>query len=198
MKFTLSLAAAAAICAASCAHAATTPDTPCSANFATTGVYRNYSFGFTMTIPPGLKATWSSPPCSVDKSNNDCICMNDHGRNMALDGGGTIGIYADHNATSWTLPTVAFNDLSDFKGANKGDELIIVSFNRIQWKAMGAYRYVARRENDGEATVRESVVATGRDGEMFLLYIEAPQEQYERYRPAFNAMLKSWRSSPVQ
>ena len=198
MKFTLSLAAAAAICAASCAHAATAPDTPCSADFATTGVYRNYSFGFTMTIPRGLKATWSSPPCSVDRSNNDCICMNDHGRDLALDGGGTIGIYADHNATSDTLPTIAFNDLSDFKGASKGDELTIVSLDRIQWKAMGAYHYVARRGHGGGETVRESVIATGRDGVMSLLYIEAPQEQYERYRPAFNAMLKSWRSSPVQ
>lgn len=198
MKSALSLAAAAAICAASCAHATTTPGTPCSANFTATGVYRNYSFGFTMTIPRGLKATWSSPPCSVDKSTNDCICMNDHGRDMALAGGGTIGICAGHNATSDALPTIAFNDLNDFKGSTKGDELTIVSLDRIQWKAMGAYRYVARRENDGEATVRESVVATGRDGEMFLLYIEAPQAQYDRYRPAFNAMLKSWRPSPVR
>lgn len=39
--------------------------------------------------------------------------MNDHGRAIALTGGGTISIFADHNAMAWTLPTIAFEDLND-------------------------------------------------------------------------------------
>lgn len=193
------LSMTAAALAMSSVQAATPPDSPCSANFVTTGVYRNVNFGFTIRIPKGLKAKWSSPPCSLGPASDDCVCMNDHGRTIELDGGGTIGIYADHNAMAWTLPTTAFEDLNDFKRAESGGELSVVQLNRITWEAMPAYRYVARSDGAGEAIVRESVVATTRHGEdTFFLYIQAPQKQYDKYRTAFNSMLGSWRVSPIQ
>lgn len=199
MKIIFSLSMAGAACAMNCVQAATPSDTPCSADFATTGVYTNVNFGFTITIPRGLKATWSSPPCSFDTSTNDCICMNDHGRAIALTGGGTISIFADHNAMAWTLPTIAFEDLNDFKRSKTGGELSVVQLDRIKWNAMPAYHYLVRNEGEGEPIVRESVVATsGYGDDTLFLYIEAPEKQYKKYRGAFNSMLRSWRPSPIR
>jgi hypothetical protein len=198
MKIIFSLSMAAAACAVNCAQAAARSGTPCSADFVTTGVYRNVNFGFTMTIPRGLKATWSSTPCSFDTSTNDCVCMNDHGRAIALAGGGTISIYADHNAMGWSLPTIAFEGLNDFKSTEPGGELGVMQLDRLKWKAMPAYHYVVRNEGKGEAIVRESVVAsTGHGDDMVVLYIEASEKQYNKYRAAFNVMLRSWRASPI-
>ncbi len=126
--------------------------------------------------------------------------MNDHGREIAIAGGGGIGIYADHDPMLWTLPTAAFNDLADFKGAQPGVELSITSLGRVKWHSMSAYRYVARRgdADADDAVVREAVIATTSDGRLFVVDIEAPQAQYAKYRAAFDAMLRSWRLSSVR
>ena len=199
MKIISILSTTSAALAMSAVQAATPSGTPCSADFVTTGIYRNVNFGFTIRIPKGLKAKWSSPPCILDPVNDDCLCMNDHGRTIELDGGGTIGIYADHNAMGWTLPTTAFEEMNDFKRAEAGGELSVVLLDRITWKAMPAYRYVVRSDGAGDAIVRESVVAKTRHGDdAVFLYIQAPQKQYDRYRTAFNSMLRSWRASPIR
>lgn len=201
MKLTLPLLLAIAVfpgAVASAHGAAAQEDTPCAADFVTRGLYQNRSFGFKVTIPAGMAAVWSSPPCVLDPATSDCLCMNDHGREVALAGGGSIGIYADHDAMLWTLTTAVFNDLADFKGAQPGAELSVTSLWRVKWHSMSAYRYVARRGDADEAVVREAVVATASDGRLFVVDIEAPQAQYVKYRAAFDAMLRSWRLSPVR
>src|SRR5580704_2464493 len=42
-----------------------------------TGWYRNYSYGFSIIIPAGLKGFWNSARCIKD--GGDCVCMGDHG-----------------------------------------------------------------------------------------------------------------------
>jgi hypothetical protein len=48
----------------------------------TTGKYVNYSYGFSIIIPPGLKGTWNSARCVA--GNEGCVCMSDHGRIIPL------------------------------------------------------------------------------------------------------------------
>src|SRR6267142_2464343 len=55
----------------------------CPDEIVTTGYYRNYSYGFSISIPHGLKGFWNSARCEKDKQ--DCVCMGDHGRFMPID-----------------------------------------------------------------------------------------------------------------
>lgn len=75
----------------------------------------------------------------------------------------------------------------------------VEQLDRITWKAMPAYRYVARGDSAGEAIVRESVIAMTRHGDdTLVLYIQAPQKQYDGYRAEFGSMLRSWRASAIE
>jgi hypothetical protein len=55
----------------------------CPDEIATTGYYRNYSYGFSISIPRGLKGYWNSARCV--KNKRDCVCMGDHGRFIPVD-----------------------------------------------------------------------------------------------------------------
>jgi hypothetical protein len=170
----------------------------CPDTIATTGEYRNYSFGFTVTIPHGLKANWNSPSCSIGRGTDMCICMKDHGRGISLQGGGNISVFATYNTIDDTLPTAVFDDLEMFKGRNSGSEFAVAELGRYRLKGMRAWRYIARSNQGGEITVREAVVAQTLSSSVeVFIYIEAPESQYESYRPAYLSLLRSWRVSPL-
>ncbi|WP_027360800.1 hypothetical protein [Desulforegula conservatrix] len=74
---------------AATAHAACPDEIP------SLGKYRNYSFGFSILIPQGLKGFWNSAAC-IQEADGSCLCMSDHGRIIPLKNDNTIEIYAGH------------------------------------------------------------------------------------------------------
>jgi hypothetical protein len=171
----------------------------CPDTVATTGRYRNQSFGFTVTIPPRLNGHWNSAVCSIASGEDICVCMQDHGRDIPLEGGGQITVFASYNTiVENTLPTGVFRDIESFHGRNPDSEFSVTTLGRYRLEGMQAWHYVAWSAPDGKLIVREAVVAqTPSGGTEILIYIEAPEAQYDAYRPAYQALLRSWRLSPL-
>ena len=65
----------------------------------TVGWYRNYSYGFSLTIPAGLKGYWNSVPCVKDE--NQCTCLNDHGLHIPI----SESAYLEVSANPWMAET---------------------------------------------------------------------------------------------
>ncbi|MFG6485587.1 hypothetical protein ACG04R_02825 [Roseateles sp. BYS78W] len=181
----------AALCASTTALAA---DVGCADERPTTGRYRNYSYGFTVVIPKGLEGWWNSARC-VPQTPDGCICMGDHGRSLPLPGGGSISIDAAPEVFEATLATAAYKDLHGFEARTEASELALQRFEPRRLRALASYRFIATSVTAGAAVVRESVHVLLPSGGYVAISIEAPQEQYRKYHPAYTTLLGSLRPS---
>jgi hypothetical protein len=164
-------------------------DALCPDDRATTGLYRNYSYGFTVVIPRGLEGWWNSPAC-VPGPPEGCVCMGDHGRDVPLRGGGSISIYADPQVFEASLATAAYRDLHAFEARTDASELVVRLFGQRRLRALPSYRYIA--------TSSEAAHVTLPSGGYVVISIEAPEQQYRKHHLAYLALLNSLRPSPLR
>jgi hypothetical protein len=157
--------------------------------------YHNFTYGFDLLIPKGLTARWNSAACSID-AKLGCVCMGDHGRDIPLDGGGQIGVFASWVDPDYTLATALVADIQSFRQLVDASESSVFSVTELQpWKVrnLPAYKYVAKSVHGDEVIVREALLAIRKQSAVqVLIYIQAPEAQYLKYRPAFKPICQSW------
>lgn len=162
---------------------------------ATTGVYRNDSYGFTVVIPKGLEGWWNSSLC-VPEPAVGCVCMGDHGRELPLRGGGSMSIEAAPQVFEASLATAAYKDLQAFEARTETSELAVNTFTPWRLGALTSYRYLATSAQAAVPVVREAVHVALPSGGYVVISIEAPEPQYHRYRRSYVALRDSLRPSP--
>jgi len=181
------------------ATAAQATDVICPDQASTTGIYKNLSYGFSVRVPSPLKGTWNSARCSYDEATRGCVCMSDHGRDVALPGDGTISIFAAFNTEDQNLLTAMFSDLASFREGQASATISLNSLRSVRLGNLPAYSYMATLEEHNQVMVREAVIAQTASGDVnYVLYLQGSQSSYNKYRRYFLSVLSSWKSGASQ
>ena len=188
------------ICAAPTVHA--DEPAPCPDQAARTGVYRNYNYGFTVTIPRGLAGYWNGASC-VQSDDGSCSCMSDHGIAIPLGNApedGSLSVFAGHNAEEVTLPSRVVQDIQSFLKRFPDAEPSVASLQSFTFHRHPAYRYRATATPEGAAAlIHETVILHTHNGADYIeVVLEAPEDQFRKHETHLRALLASWRASPVQ
>ena len=160
------------------------------------GTYRNHTHGFVVQIPAPLAGYWNSAACTPGEGSMPCICMGDHGRDLPLDGGGAITIFASFINPDGALATALYHDIGQFEQQHKDAELSLQEFRPMRHRGMAGYRYLARIEGGTTNLVREVVLLQTPSGSNVWMVIEASEVQYKKYLPAYRALMRSFRLAP--
>lgn len=95
-----------------------------------------------------------------------------------------------------TLATALVADIQSFRQLADAEPASVFSVTALQpWKVrnLPAYKYVAKSAHGGEVIVREALLAIRKKSAVqVLIYIQAPEAQYLKYRHAFKAICQSW------
>lgn len=168
----------------------------------TTGKYVNYSYGFSINIPAGLKGTWNSARCVA--RNDGCVCMSDHGRIIPLserqnDTDHWIEAYAGF-ATDVDKP--ALKDAVDkrldwIRDRSSAGSVSLLRRSDIKIDGIKARRVVVRYRDkeSGRWMIEDFVEALrGRAGVdvEYSVCLRSPVDSYERDKPIFNQLLSTF------
>lgn len=175
----------------------TPPPSGCPDTVPTTGVYRNDSYGFTVTLPPGLQGFWNSARCVPERESGECLCMSDHGRDIPLAPEAYIVIFAAYTSEEAPLRDAVRKDIAKYRGGTKPPDFEVLELRDVRLAGLPACRYVAIRKGQGSYRYREVVLARTPDGQIeYTIAIEGPRELYENHRAAYRTILSSWRVTP--
>lgn len=173
-------------------------DTACPDDKAWTGKYRNYSYGFTIVIPTGLKGFWNSASCVSHPDG--CICMQDHGRIIPLTPEPSkperyIEAYAD-NGADLDEPTVAEavkGHLRLIRERSREKRMQVRKRIGITLAGLKGERAVVRYYDAKlQAWMMEDFVELMRGGVEYSLYLRTPEKTYEHDRGAFDTVVASF------
>jgi hypothetical protein len=175
---------------------------PCPDESARTGLYRNFNYGFTVTIPRGLAGYWNGASC-IQNDDGTCSCMSDHGIAIPLGTApaeGSLSVFAGHNSEELTLPSRAVRDIQSFLERFADAETAVTSLVSFSFHRHPAYRYRATATlGDGTTVIREATILhTHRGAYSVEVVLEASEGQFRRHEDHLRAILASWRLSPVQ
>ena len=171
------------------------PAAICPDQVPTTGIYRNHSYGFTVTLPAGAKGEWNSARCVADANLKDCVCMSDHGRDISLGPDAYITVYTGF--IDATLASELLRDVEAFRGNVDDLDFSVRELRETKLEENPAYRYVAVKQVGELERYREAVIAeTPGGGIEYFVVIEAPEKIYRLKRPLFLSLLRSWRTTP--
>jgi hypothetical protein len=170
-------------------------ETSCPANVPTEGLYKNYSFGFSVKIPSGLKGMWNSADCVKD-AEDGCVCMSDHGRFIPLNETDYIQIYAaytiDYPSSLGELVRKSFNCNQDH-----GDEgqFIVTDLHETKLHSFPAMSYRAEYVHDGTTRIHEELVSMGSQklGQNIMIELDTTEELYPKHLKLYKAIIQSWR-----
>ncbi len=164
----------------------------------TIGWYRNYSYGFSMTIPRRLKGYWNSVPCI--KETDGCVCMGDHGRFIPI----TKEAYLDIEVGPMTSETrkETINDevrfaLEHYK--EKGEAVETVRQTTTRLDSFRATR-LKLRFTDAKTKARmieERIICMPIDKEhggwVYSIYLVTPTSSYRKHKLLHARVSQSWR-----
>lgn len=169
----------------------------CPDKLVTTGAYRNFSYGFTVTLPASLHGHWNSAECFYDAALRDCVCLSDHGRDIPLGPEGRIVIFAEYASDGLSLPTRLYRDLESFRAGADVRALAVTSLESYSLGGLTGYRYTASLEKAATVRLREAVFAESADASIsFEVVLDAPASVFKANHEAFVAVLNSWRVTP--
>jgi hypothetical protein len=168
---------------------------PCPDQKAWAGKYRNYTFGFTVVIPAGLKGYWNSAACVPE--GNDCVCMSDFGRFIPLSGDGAFIVAgAEHQIESdETVTGLEQRELASLR-ERKGVEKVKVI--RSVWFRLGklnARRFSAQFIEKNQTLLTDHIVSL-HNGVEYELVFQAPVNKAKQGKRAFEKIVASWRLTP--
>jgi hypothetical protein len=175
-------------------------DSSCSSPAITSGEYRNLAYGFSVSVPPGVKGFGEGPRC-FENPIFGCGCFPDHGRNVPLGEDAYITVFAYFADEG--LPDRLLYDIETFQNGARISpfDFSIEKMEPSRLAGLRAFHYVASRHEEGSIRYREAVVAeSGRKGHGLIAYtvaIEGPEETYRAKRSAFEAILRSWRVTQI-
>lgn len=175
----------------------------CPDEAATTGYYRNYSYGFSVSIPRGLKGFWNSARCVKDK--RDCFCMGDHGRFIPLDQHSYlevfVGVQNNETVEESIDDELAFS-LKRHK--EKGERAELVSRSRARLGGMTGVHWKLRYQDakTGELMLRDTIIGPppvdrSHGGFLYSVTLVTPEKLYAERRTLLFSIIKGWKYRSV-
>jgi len=171
----------------------------CPDEIATTGYYRNYSYGFSIWIPRGLKGYWNSARCVKDKA--ECVCMGDHGRWIPIDHYSYIQVFVGTQNSDTVKESIEEAiQLLQQHHADRIESFDVVS--RTMRRLNGIHGVQMRfRYKDVETgqTMLENIIIcpppNDRDhgGFLYFVTLAAPEAAYLKRKPILDSIIMSWR-----
>ena len=164
-----------------------------------TGVYENYTYGYSVRIPDGMIGLGETPPAPQ------------HGFGIDLDNPrstrwpyGTESpksyVYVDgsYNSLEWRRPDDAVNfSLRCLR--EKARNFRVRSRTATRLGGLRAVRVVALYEQEGAEMVRDEVVAFAEGASpVYTLSLSTPLLKYERDRYVLEELMKGWCLQPVE
>jgi len=175
----------------------------CPDEVATAGYYRNYSYGFSISIPRGLRGFWNSARCVKDK--RDCVCMSDHGRFIPLDRHSYLEVFVEvQNAE--TVEESIDDELafSLKRHKEKGELAELVSRSRARLGCMTGVYWRLRYQDvkTGELMLRDTIISPppvdrSHGGFLYSVTLVTPKKLYTKRRTLLFSIIKSWKYRSV-
>lgn len=154
------------------------------------GKYRNPIYGFAFVIPSGRKAFWNSGGCA--QSDEGCICMQDHGRVVALDKGAYIaasaGYVMEPDETDADREKSAVKFISERQNV-KEVEVVRSSSDRLG--STTARRFLVRFTEQGRPMLEEHIIALYKDV-VYSLTLRTPKGNYDTNKLNLERVKATW------
>jgi hypothetical protein len=163
-----------------------------------TGLYRNEEYGYSVTIPAGLKGAWNSP-CQMDPKDG-CICIGAHGLTVPLEAGASLDFFAGYTALEHpSLPDILRFTLKDV--GPQGPDNVTVRMSQLEKTLLAgrpAYRFVASYEKEGDDYTEERIVSADTEVNVdYAISLSAPSKRFAILGQHFTQLVRSWRWTPV-
>jgi hypothetical protein len=164
----------------------------------TIGWYRNYSYGFSITIPQNLKGYWNSVPCAKDQ--NDCVCLGDHGRFITI----RKEAYLEVFVSVWTSETSKESMvdeqsfiLENHKGKGENTETLNLTGARLDRVPSTRLKLRYKEAKTGMVMVEDSIFCAPMDKEhegwLYKIHLVTPETRYGKDKLLLDRVIKSWR-----
>jgi hypothetical protein len=164
--------------------------------------YRNYVYGFSVSIPAGMVGSGSTPPAPDHGFGIDL----DNPHSTAWNGAAEFPksyLYVDgsYNSVEWErLGDVAETHLRYLRENRRNVSVWRRKTTRLG--GLSATRIVARYEEGGVEMVSDEVIAfqgdVGEATAVYTLSLSTPLSKYERDRPVLEEMQKGWCLQPIR
>jgi len=160
-----------------------------------TGRYRNYVYGFSLTIPEGLKGYWNSGPCATDEKYG-CLCVGEHGRFIPLAGDAYIEAFVGYQMESeWSLRDHEQHAISFLTDDKQNDAVSVLRSHRFRLGNLQARRFQATFRQNTKPMMVDHIVALHEGVEYELILVTSP-DRYNADRREFEKVIASWRLTP--
>jgi hypothetical protein len=166
---------------------------PCPAP--TVGAYKNAEYGFSFSVPQGLKGIWQSP-CSVSASG-ECVCIGNHGLSFDLGNDVSMGVFADY-AADLVDPTafdVLLHELNRVASKDFAAIVHITALDEIKLRGRRGYRIHAVSAADvGEEDPRLERIdyVFWTQNVRVVIYLRGPRAGIPDAEPRLAQLLSSW------
>jgi hypothetical protein len=163
-----------------------------------TGVYRNENYGYTVTIPNGLKGELNSP-CTLD-DKGDCICIGWHGLTVPLESDAYLDFFAGFSVLEHpSLPDVLRSELINLGLSESDDITVRIRFlQKTLLAGRPAYHFAADYEAQDEKYTKEKIVTIDSENNIeYIITIKAPAKRMQTLKTRFNELVRSWQWIPM-
>jgi hypothetical protein len=166
-----------------------------------TGKYQNYSYGFSIVIPQGLRGFWNSAGCI--ENSDGCTCMSDHGRIIPLGSEPRedeperhIEAYAGYAAHIYpvVLSEAVKSHLDRIRERSRDKSMKIRKRVRVTVAGLNGQRFVVRYfAVKSQTWMVEDFIELLRGDVEYDLYLRTPEGNYEHDQSVFDNVIASFR-----
>jgi hypothetical protein len=174
----------------------------CPDEIATTGYYRNYSYGFSISIPRGLKGFWNSAICVKDK--RDCVCMGDHGRFIPVDRYSYLQVFVEPQNSETIRESIDEEIgfmLRTHEEKKEPAEVVTRASARLGGESATRLRLKYQDAKTRESMLEDSIIGwlVDRDhgGWLYSITSATPEKLYPKHKALFYSIMRSWRYRSV-
>lgn len=166
---------------------------PCPDEKVYTGKYRNRYYGFSITIPPGLKGYWNSARCVP--ADEGCICFTDHGRVIPLSDSAQIDAFTGYETLDWSASDYEKSYLDDLKKREGVERVRPLSSRRVLLGNLKARRSVIQFTEKKKELITDRVIVVHK-GVEYDLILSTSENRYRTDRRTFEKVIASWKLIP--
>jgi hypothetical protein len=170
----------------------------CPDEVSTTGRYRNYSYGFSITIPASLKGYWNSARCV--KERNDCVCMGDHGRHIPIRNDAHLDIFVgprNYDTRKDTIDDEQEIRLKVHKDKGESAEILSRITTRLDGFPATRLKLGYNGSKTGAKMIEESIICAPMDREhggfVYTIYLVTREDSYTKDRLLLNRLQQTWK-----
>jgi hypothetical protein len=174
-------------------HGRTHPAEPCPDEKAYTGKYRNQHYGFSITIPMGLKGYWNSARCV--QTDEGCICMSDHGRVIPLSEAAHIEAFASYETLEWSPRDYEKNEIANVKKREGIEGVRVLRSKGILLGNIEALRLAIQFSEKNKSVIEDRIIAVHK-GVEYELILYTLADRYQTDRETFEKVIASWKLTP--